>query len=367
MVKPIWDVLVIGAGPAGSVTALELAKRNVSVLLVDKAAFPRTKVCGACLNAAALSILEQIGLGDLPSRLKARVLKKVILACAGHFASFSISEGAAVSREAFDQALIDEAVRAGVQFLPQTFAQINSVTDSIQVLLSQNGNETRVRTHQVVTADGLEGRSLENCDDFEFVKDPASLIGIGTHLNETPDFFESGTIFMACGKEGYVGAVQLEDGRLNMAAAIRPDFLKSAGPEKTVNRILLQAGFPLIEGLKEADWKGTVALTRKRKRIASPGIFIVGDSAGYVEPFTGEGIAFALKSAVVLAGFLSEKTAPHHWVNWHKYFIAGRQKRCWLVTRLLRSPRITQLLIGVLSHTSSFTELVAKQFSNPWT
>ena len=58
-----WDALVIGAGPAGSVTARELARRGRRVLLVDRATFPRSKVCGGCLNGAAIRTLERLGLG----------------------------------------------------------------------------------------------------------------------------------------------------------------------------------------------------------------------------------------------------------------------------------------------------------------
>ena len=60
-----WDALVIGAGPAGSVAARELARRGCRVLLVDKATFPRPKVCGCCVNGAAIRALERLGLGHV--------------------------------------------------------------------------------------------------------------------------------------------------------------------------------------------------------------------------------------------------------------------------------------------------------------
>ena len=60
-----WDVVVVGAGPAGSMAALEIARRGPSVLLVDKARFPRYRVCGCCLNGRALSLLGSAGLGGL--------------------------------------------------------------------------------------------------------------------------------------------------------------------------------------------------------------------------------------------------------------------------------------------------------------
>ncbi|MBX9624847.1 MAG: FAD-dependent oxidoreductase, partial [Gemmataceae bacterium] len=62
-----WDAVVVGAGPAGSVTARGLARRGLAVLLVDKATFPRPKVCGCSLNAAALTGLGAVGLGHVPA------------------------------------------------------------------------------------------------------------------------------------------------------------------------------------------------------------------------------------------------------------------------------------------------------------
>ncbi len=67
----LWDVVVIGAGPAGAVSALLLAREGKKVLLVDKAVFPRSKVCGSCLSSKTLDYLNQAGLGDLPSSLNA--------------------------------------------------------------------------------------------------------------------------------------------------------------------------------------------------------------------------------------------------------------------------------------------------------
>src|SRR5262249_60136413 len=69
-----WHALVVGAGPAGATAARELARRDLDVLLVDRATFPRWKVCGCCLNGNALATLERIGLGDLPQRYAALAL-----------------------------------------------------------------------------------------------------------------------------------------------------------------------------------------------------------------------------------------------------------------------------------------------------
>ena len=71
-----WDAVVVGAGPAGSLAARQMARQGAAVLLVDKLSFPRWKVCGCCLNGAALSALDSVGLGELPQRLSARPLRQ---------------------------------------------------------------------------------------------------------------------------------------------------------------------------------------------------------------------------------------------------------------------------------------------------
>lgn len=72
-----WDVAVVGAGPAGALAARQVALAGAAVVLIDKASFPRGKVCGCCVNGAALGVLESVGLGDLPRRLGARPLTRV--------------------------------------------------------------------------------------------------------------------------------------------------------------------------------------------------------------------------------------------------------------------------------------------------
>ena len=75
-----WDVVVVGAGPAGSMAALEIARRGPSVLLVDKARFPRYKVCGCCLNGRTLSLLGLAGLGGLVEQCGGSPLRSFELA-----------------------------------------------------------------------------------------------------------------------------------------------------------------------------------------------------------------------------------------------------------------------------------------------
>ena len=202
-----WDAVVIGAGPAGSVTARELARRGCRVLMVDKAKFPRTKVCGCCLNGAAIGTLERLGLGHVLEG--AMPLDRVNLAAGSRVAELRLSRGVALSREVLDARLVEEAVRAGVEF--RAGVMVNRVNDFLSY--------SRI----VIVASGLTG------GDANAVA--GSRIGAAVVLAEevAPEFYGSRTIYMATGRGGYVGLVRVEDDRLDVAAAFDAAFVKSAG------------------------------------------------------------------------------------------------------------------------------------------
>jgi 2-polyprenyl-6-methoxyphenol hydroxylase-like FAD-dependent oxidoreductase len=121
---------------------------------------------------------------------------------------------------------------------------------------------------------------------------------------------------MATGRGGYVGLVRVEDGRLDMAAAFDPVFVKSVGGlGAAAETILREVGWPAPPALAEEPWKGTPALTRRARRLAGHRCFVVGDAAGYVEPFTGEGMAWAVMSAAAVAASACAESSPGYSVR----------------------------------------------------
>src|SRR5205823_4250104 len=173
-----------------------------------------------------------------------------------------------------------------------------------------------------------------------------------------PPFFVEGTIFMACGEGGYVGLVRLEDGRLDVAAALDAWLVRRRGGlGSAVAAILASVGWPEIPELSRRTWRGTPALTRQLARLAGPRFFVLGDAAGYVEPFTGEGMAWALASATALTPLAVEAVEEwrpdlaRRWQGLHRRLFGPRRRLCSAVTRLLRWPRLVRLAVGVLSWT----------------
>jgi flavin-dependent dehydrogenase len=373
-----WQAVVIGAGPAGALTARELARRGVAVLLVDRAAFPRRKVCGCCLNGTALAALDSVGLGELPGRLGAVPLRNVVLSAGGRSARLRLPIGAAVSREAFDAALVGEAVAAGATFLPRvraTVAQVGAAcraargparlagpTQAVELDLSAAGRSIRVESKIIVAADGVGSPTMTALTGAKSIPVADSRIGAGAIAPTAPPFFAAGTVFMAVGRGGYVGAVRLEDGRVDLAAALDPAFIcRSGGPAAAVATILAETDWPAID-LTELHWTGTPPLTRRPATVAGPGWFAVGDAAGYVEPFTGEGIGWALTAAAALAPIVDAKFdlgVPRFACkpclpkdarqNTHEVLIRRRQRRCRGVAMLLRRPQLVAAAVRLLA------------------
>jgi flavin-dependent dehydrogenase len=351
-----WDAIVVGAGPAGSVAARELALAGKKVLLVDKAAFPRRKVCGGCLNAAGIATLKQIGLADLPTRVQALPLEALTLHCGSKSTSVRITGNVAVARDKFDTALAHEATVAGATLITGAEARPDDYDDEGRwVQLSLAGQDIRISAQIVIVAAGLNGwRETE--PDYRRVPVTNSRIGAGTVISACPDSIAPGGVSMSVAKGGYVGMVRLANDQLDIAAAFDKKFLtEQGGPAAAAARVLEASQVSLPADLFRAHWFGTPALTHRLRQVASPRLFYIGDAAGYVEPFTGEGMAWAMQSACELAPLALRAIDSYshslsaEWDTSHRRLLSRRMLVCGAVGRLLRHPRLARMAVTALA------------------
>jgi menaquinone-9 beta-reductase len=366
-----WDVLVVGAGPAGSLAAREAARRGLATLLVEREALPRWKVCGCCLNGSALAGLSAVGLGELPSRCGAVPLGRLRLGVSGRSADVALA-GVSLSRQAFDAALASEAVAAGAAFLPRTRAALlDADAAGRTVALHGPDDERRTRAAVVLAADGLGGKLLARAGLTEAPPEPAARLGAGVVLADGPGFYAAGTVYMACGSGGYVGLVRLEDGRLDVAAALDAGLVRSCGgPGGAAARILDGVGWPAA-GVAGADWRGTAPLTRRARRLGAERVFVLGDAAGYVEPFTGEGMAWALAAARAVAPLAERAVAGWRpeligeWAAAYRRTITRRQGVCRLAAAVLRRPWLTRAAVALLRLAPALAAPVVRWLNAP--
>lgn len=349
-----WDVVVVGAGPAGALAAYDLARRGLAVLLVEKRRFPRWKVCGCCLNGQARSVLASVGLGELIDGQGGVPLDQIHVGLGGRQAHFPLPDGRALSRERFDQALVQAAIAAGARFRPRTSARLGAADArgrTVQLREAGCRGQQHVRAAVVLVAAGLAHRCLDGEPHTGVHIQPRSRVGAGCVLPAGTRHFSPGCIHMAVGRRGYVGLVRLEDGRLDLAAALdRPLLTEAGGPAAAAAVVLEQAGFPVPAGLDAASWQCTPALTRQATPLAGERFLVLGDAAGYVEPFTGEGMGWALTAAaaaapLVLAGVQHWQPAlERRWRQTLQRQVGRRQRLCRGVAALLRHPAAASAL-----------------------
>ncbi len=368
-----WDVVVVGAGPAGLATALESTRQGLNTLLLDRQSFPRDKVCGGCMNAVALDQLAALGLGDLPDQLGAVTVDRFRLGIRGRQIALDLPPGRALSRRVFDTALLNEALKRGVQFMPGV-----SVTDAgcspthRHLRLNQPQRTATISARWVVAADGLGGRYSRSLAGCETHTRKAAYIGVATEVTDSGGY-PPGIIHMASHGHAYVGVVQQENGRLHLAAAVHPAVLRQAEtPARMMRQVLEPVGWAVPDDLDAGQFQGTAYLTTRRQPVALERVFLGGDAAGYLEPFTGEGIAWALLGGRTLAALLPDAVSAEdwrppaaRWIQTYQQTIRPRQTLCHWTTRSLRHPWLIRWATQLLSRLPGLATPLIQSINTP--
>jgi flavin-dependent dehydrogenase len=263
----------------------------------------------------------------------------------------------------------------GVAFLPLARASLEEVTpEAAHVRVALPDATVKLTARVVVAADGLGSGTLARTGG----RVPAASrvekgkVGVGAVFRDAdPDYLE-GVIHMAVGAEGYVGLVRTEDHRLNVAAALKASCLgRNRSPELVVSDLLRQASFAPLRGEAEGGWRGTPSLAYQPTSLGAERVFAVGDAAGYVEPFTGEGMSWALGGAWTLAPIVRRAVdgwRQEHLEEWTRSFrqtVGRAQRLCRGVAWTLDRPRITRALLRLLGRMPGLAEPFVATAASP--
>ncbi|MEQ9617151.1 MAG: NAD(P)/FAD-dependent oxidoreductase [Phycisphaerales bacterium] len=361
-----FDIAVVGAGPSGCACALLAARRGARVVVFDKATFPRAKPCGGCIGATGVRLMEDLGLTDALRRATRAHTTELRLASPRRSARLPLHGGRVVDRAVFDASLLELARASGVEV--RTGRPVDRVEQDDSGVRVSAGDECSASV--AIVARGL-GRTPPGVGITERVSRRA-YIGVGAHIRDASGAYESGVTFMHAARGGYVGVVRLDRETLDIALAVDPARTRTLGVAGFVRDTLRRTSAPVPDRLDEAPWKGTPELTRTPRSVASGRVLLAGDSAGYVEPFTGEGMTWAVASGAlassVACAWLDDPAfdLAREYARAHRQRVARRRSGCRLVRASLRCPPLLDAAIRCASVSSMFSRLALNAFERPY-
>ncbi len=374
-----WDFVIIGAGPSGSAAAINLASKGKSVLLIDKSSFPRDKVCGCCLNEKSLRLLDSLGVLNKVMEQVSSKLENLSLTIANKNFNIPLSgNGLAVSRILLDELLITQAIKNGTTFLPSTKVKINTqlANTEFRSIKIEGGNNLEIKSRFIILATGLSNPKIfidpEEQKQFKTYISKNSHIGVGAKVDCDSINIKNNEIKMYVNKEGYVGITRLEDGNIDLAGAIsahKDESLKGQVLIKdTISKILPNNIFKNKNDFQNIVWQGTPLLTRESKLNISK-VFLIGDANRYVEPFTGQGISWALESGVMISEYLentltSSSINQKNWKRVLKKTQGNEMLKCNIIKHSLRYPKTTSKILSYVLKIPNSTHYLTTLFGH---
>ena len=317
---------VVGGGPAGAVSAAVLARHGWQVTLVERQPLPRTKCCGECLVPRAAAWLAELGLGEALEQARAGSTREVRMldARAGNAHPvwthpFGGQPGVIVPRAAFDAALCDGACRAGA---------VIHAGRGVKLVRAGGGEGTQVGAPAVVTITTLNDPSVAPRDpEFDLV---VAADGVGSAIARAAGLapttvgsragwsftFErctddhtlapEGTIELILFGSAYVGLVRRGDA-VHMAAIVERGDRWPTAPAEALRMMATRAP-QLARFLAHYEASQPMPaleaacgpLPWKPRAVTAGRVALVGDAAGYAEPYTGEGMGWAIEGAMLL-------------------------------------------------------------------
>ena len=321
----MFDAIVCGAGPSGSVSATVLARGGARVLLLDRARFPRPKLCGDTLNPGTLALLKRLGLSD---RLPPSALPLDGMIVTGeHGAAVTCRYGPgvhalAVARRDLDAALMHAAVDAGARFEEEVLVRGPLVDRSRSVprvrgvvLAGRDGRDLRVPAPLVIAADGASSRLARGLGLASSPRRPRRW-AVGTYFEGVAGVGGFGEMHVRRGR--YIGVAPTPTGAINVCL-VMPRGARLDHPAAVLHRTLaedamLHDRFSPARMLEVPVVLGPLAVDVPVP--GAPGLLLAGDAAGFIDPMTGDGLRFAIRGGelaafVALAAFAGHLSSPH--------------------------------------------------------
>src|SRR5690349_1266331 len=307
-----FDVIIAGAGPAGSSAAIQLARSDLRVLLVEQKKFPRAKLCGEFISPECRRHFERLGVAEAMANSEpASITETVFYSARGHHVTIPSSwfggpAALGLSRAVMDNVLLRRAQDCGV-----TVIEGATITEPILnnqnvrgVKLKLNGDEQHHTAPLTIDATG-RARILTRKLNAREPKSKAKLIAFKVHLRNTR--VAPGACEIYFYRDGYGGLSSVEGDISNLCFIISAEQVKRlhSDPDRVMRDMVMKnsrASYTLAYAETESEWL-SASWERFGRQQPSPakGLVAIGDSAAFIDPFTGSGMLMAFESGELVA------------------------------------------------------------------
>ena len=357
----MYDAIIVGAGPAGSSAAMYCGKLGLNTLLLDKSSFPRDKVCGDALSGKSVKILDELDLLKDLDKLDGAIINRIIFGnpnnseCELHLNKSRnkghISHGFVIPRKIFDNYLFNKA--SNVSDVENNFNEFDLIYNKNQVIgvrgKSASGKEKTFYGNIVLGADGpysivSRKSGYYNSDMnytavglrcyYENIENLTDQIELH-YVNETiPGYF---WIFPAGNKKANIGVGLLKSSARKKKHNLQQIMMQVINSKNFKQRFKNSAALEKPKG-----WNLPFGNTKRKNH--GNGFLLLGDAAGLVDPFTGEGIGNAMESGKIAAKIVSNAKKIN---NFSKEVLSEYDKKLW---GYLGSELKTSTLLLKLAH-----------------
>ncbi len=395
-----YDMIIVGAGPAGSSAAIYAKKEGFKTLLIDKETFPRDKICGDALSGKSVAVLRELDLLEKTQNLPGAHIQSIIFSSPDH-ASFSIDltqtslenipKGFVIRRKNFDAFLFNETKNSATttlqNFIVTDLIIENGYVRGIRGEDKSSGEETEYYGKIVLGADGYKSIVSRKLGLYDH--DPNHwVVALRCYYKNVKDLTNQIELhYVDEVIPGYFWIFPLEDGYANVGIGMLHKYIKrqnidlKKALDDTINSPYFRDRFEGSELLeKPVGWNLPVG--SKRRKSYGNGFLLLGDAAGLIDPFTGEGIGNAMYSAKFAVKITAQALEA---ADFSEQFLSKYEQSLWnaigselkistklqkigryrfllnlVINKAARSKEVSNIIAGMLAN-----EVPRKRLANP--
>ncbi|MGH9937834.1 MAG: NAD(P)/FAD-dependent oxidoreductase [Blastocatellia bacterium] len=375
-----YDVIVIGAGPAGSTVSTLLAEAGRRVLMLEKSRFPREKLCGEFITPECFAVFDRLGVRQRIFDAGAKIIKRwTLFAPDGRSVEAPMEwlaggyrHAIGLSRARMDAILLDRAreagaeAREGFQVSPGFHRE-----NGLSFIEGKADGETveRFSAPVVIDASGRNGAFSNQSPQPTTRIEGSRLFGCKIHLRAVEGLRERGELFFF--GDGYGGLSDVEDDRTNLCLITTEATLREAkGDREKLLDLTMRSNPAARQRLRNAaidgEWLGTGPISYGRKR-PLPGMIAIGDAGAFIDPFTGSGILLALSGGELAARVINQSFAEglrdveviaKKYGRLHRAQFGLRFLACALLRAVAFKPAARNALVTALCRYQSLVKLI---------